>query len=551
VRDRLSDSRPPTARAALGHAAAMELQRHDCPNCGAHLEIDPGLVSANCEYCGQLFHIQAPAGGSSRACLSCGFNNASDARYCNDCGQSLGGSDRLPQMTITVEAPPPPASQRKECPFCREDIAAAAIKCKHCDEYLDGRQRPARGAPRLSTAEIAREWAGRFFRDCPYTLAQLKPWAEYSPDQAKKIAGALRLQAGETGLAVLNETFWGSGKRGVVLTDQRVVWRIGKAKDDVSLSYLNRADFQYGWFKPKKLWLNKHELDPTYATQADLEALCELLQRIVTDRRNRGVSEGPRGQAQQMRRDGGGASPRAAGARDARAAFPDPQAQGAVGADLHELDVGALREQRVVFDFWAASGDGGGLGIGHDKDAMGVAHAKGGGGTVERQGQRVHLARERNGGPVALGLAHVDADPAIGQAGCGQHAMVGFDAQRRGPGRRYLARGDAAGGVAAGPRRASVAVPEPQAQIGAVAGHDFGQLVEPDAPVPVAQGARQRGRHRRHAGAGVEDDEIVAQPVHLDEGQGRAGRCHGHGAAYSAAVCRDPARPGRRAEKTR
>jgi hypothetical protein len=35
----------------------------------------------------------------------------------------------------------------KKCPFCAEEIQDAAIKCKHCGEFLDGRKREEALAP--------------------------------------------------------------------------------------------------------------------------------------------------------------------------------------------------------------------------------------------------------------------------------------------------------------------------------------------------------------------------------------------------------------------
>jgi len=49
----------------------------------------------------------------------------------------------MPEPTLPPQPEPqptpPPTAQTMDCPYCGEEILAKAKKCKHCEEFLDGR----------------------------------------------------------------------------------------------------------------------------------------------------------------------------------------------------------------------------------------------------------------------------------------------------------------------------------------------------------------------------------------------------------------------------
>lgn len=60
---------------------------------------------------------------------------------CAGCQQRFTLGEARPKQSVLdwIEAPPAPKPNTVKCPMCREEIAYAAMKCKHCGEYLDGR----------------------------------------------------------------------------------------------------------------------------------------------------------------------------------------------------------------------------------------------------------------------------------------------------------------------------------------------------------------------------------------------------------------------------
>lgn len=62
-------------------------------------------------------------------CMQCGKENGPNARFCEQCGASIGGSEKSIAETV------PENAGTRVCEWCAESIPAQAFRCPKCQKW--------------------------------------------------------------------------------------------------------------------------------------------------------------------------------------------------------------------------------------------------------------------------------------------------------------------------------------------------------------------------------------------------------------------------------
>ena len=221
----------------------------------------------------------------------------------------------------------------------------------------------------------------------------------------------------------------------------------------------------------------------------------------------------------------GGTGARPAGRGEAGAALPDTEPDGAAVENLRRADVGALGIERIGLEARAQVFQRHRLGVIDEEHHVRVADADRHR-IAERSGldaemERVGLAGQGDRSPIQPHRSQVDGDPPVAGRRGGQQPGLGLDGRFPGARLGHDHGGDAARAVAAGLGLAAVGVMNAQEDVGGAVNAclEDKQLVAADAPAAVGDGPRLGGADAERPGTRVEDHEIVAEAMHLDERQ--------------------------------